>query len=406
MPTKPTLLADIRPGGSGSYGGGGGTPLNRHRDNTGQGNYNRFSHLLPRERLPSVGKRPLSPDLAPDSPMKLPRLDANKIFDQLSEQDKMTETAKEAILAAKAAIAAVCPPDDGGLGTAIHKLTEVCDLLIKNNENLKSTMLDICKAKSTAEPRRLEVPHTQKGRSGSVNNRFRYPSPAPTPTLDPVEAQKEKVKKALREAERRTVIFDLNLGSAPVINKETISRKVSLALQEKARGGEHDYAINDACEMVDDTLSCSMLEFLGNGTKKFYNNQNKSDPRNGKMCTVPVRLDFKNKETRSQAEFTLRTICKVSCSVPYPKKLRALLGAQILEGKKAFPNEKVFIKNKVDIDNLTISTSARINNVWQKLNMDKVIPLDIMGNPQLSQVHTRTTEMETSSQADSGSQVS
>ena len=86
--------------------------------------------------------------------------------------------------------------------------------------------------------------------------------------------------------------------------------------------------------MIDDALSCSQLEFLGFGTRKFYNNRDKTDKRNGKMCTVPVRMDFKNKETRIQAENTLRSICKVKCSIPYPRKLRTLINETIAEGKK------------------------------------------------------------------------
>ena len=77
--------------------------------------------------------------------------------------------------------------------------------------------------------------------------------------------------------------------------------------------------------MIDDALSCSQLEFLGSGTRKFYNNRDKTDKRNGKMCTVPVRMDFKNKETRIQAETTLQSICKVKCSIPYPRKLRTMI---------------------------------------------------------------------------------
>ena len=155
---------------------------------------------------------------------------------------------------------------------------------------------------------------------------------------------------------KKTVIFDLNLGTAPTINKESISKKVTMALHEKGREGDHDWALQDAAEMIDDTLSCSQLEFLGSGTRKFYNNRDNTDKRNGKMCTVPVRMDFKNKETRVQAETTLRSICKVNCSIPYPRKLRMMITEIISSGKRL--REGLFIKVKVDIDNLKLSASA------------------------------------------------
>ena len=430
MPVKPILMATIRNscgGGGGNYGGGssGGTPVNKHRGNIGTGNYNRFAPFLPRQRILSSGKRQLSQDQDDETPFsKAPRLDSNKIFEQLGEQDKYMDAAKLALAAAHAAITAACKPDDGGLGTALHKLGEVCEHLVKGNEALKSTLIDFVKVNPTPDQM---IPSINVSRAagtgsgsgsgpGSGNNTLgphrlsgrqaRRASPSPTPSISPAEQLKQKVKKTLREAERRTVIFDLDLGTAPTINKESISRKVTVALHEKARKGEHDYALNDACEMVDDTLSCSMLEFMGNGTKKFYNKGKKEDPRNGKMCTVPVRLDFKNKETRIQAEYTLRNICKVSCSTPYPKKLRQLLKLQIEEGKKL--RDKCFIRNKVDIDNLRIITSARAENGWEHLDIDMEIPVDILGNDWVRDAFdTNTnTDMEVNTQQTAESQVS
>ena len=128
--------------------------------------------------------------------------------------------------------------------------------------------------------------------------------------------------------------------------------------------------------MVDDALSCSQLEFLGSGTRKFYNNRKRDDPRNGKMCTVPVRMDFKNKETKIQAETTLRSVCKVNCSTPYPKKLRQLISEMIKQGKDSNPGS--YIRIKVDIDNLLLSAHARQGDSWTHLKLDMVIPLDIL----------------------------
>ena len=127
---------------------------------------------------------------------------------------------------------------------------------------------------------------------------------------------------------------------------------------------------------MDDTLSCSTLQFLGSGTRKFYNNREKDDPRNSKMCTVPVRMDFKNKETKIQAESTLRSVCKVHCSTPYPKRLRQLINGMIQNGKNINPDS--FIKIKVDIDNLMLTAHARQGDNWIHLKLDTVIPLDIL----------------------------
>ena len=58
------------------------------------------------------------------------------------------------------------------------------------------------------------------------------------------------------------MIFNLELGQVPTINKETLSRKVTMALSEKAKAGDHDYNINDAKDTIDDVLSCAKLELV------------------------------------------------------------------------------------------------------------------------------------------------
>ena len=172
------------------------------------------------------------------------------------------------------------------------------------------------------------------------------------------------------------MIYDLDIGQAPTLNKETISRKVTVALHKKGKEGAHNWALNDAADMIDDALSCSQLEFLGSGTRKFYNKMNAADKRNGKWCMIPVRMDFKNKETRIQAENTLHSICKVNCSTPYPRALRTMINETIRSGKQI--KEGCFIKVKVDIDNLKLSAAARTLDGWTDLALIKNIPLDIL----------------------------
>jgi len=194
------------------------------------------------------------------------------------------------------------------------------------------------------------------------------------------------------------VLFDLNMGTAPTINRDTLSRKVTVALHNKAAEGNHDWNTQDAAEMVDDMLSCSQLEFLGSGSRKFYNRRKADDPRNNKMCTVPVRLEFKAKEIRAKAEETLRKICKVSCSIPYPKKLRDILTAAIREGKARYPD--CYIRTWVDTDNLKVLASAKTGNNWTDIpELTTPIPLDILDrNPLVRITLTQSMDSETSSQ--------
>lgn len=332
MPVKPVLMSDLRKTTPTS-------PLAAHRNRIGNGNYNRFDILEPRSRTFSVGKRRLNMDDGPEcaSP-KMPRLDTNQIFAQLAGHDKIMEEARTALNCAKLSIATL-KTDDGGIGSAVAKLGEAIGFLIKSNESLKSSIVDMCKVPTPSQAPRPATSDLSCAPGGLFSSvAAKPPAPKQVKTLSDEDQLKIKVKDKLREAERRMVIFDLDLGNAPTINKETISRKVTLALHSCATDNsskddpqEFDSATKG--EMLDDVLSCSQLEFLGSGTRRFFNNREPGDKRNGKMCTVPIRLDFKNKETRNRAEATVRKVCKIKCSVPYPKKLRTLLNAVISDGK-------------------------------------------------------------------------
>ena len=371
MPVKPVLMADIRKNTPVS-------PSAAHRSNVGLGNYNRFDLLSPRRRFPSIGKRSLPPDDDSGPTPKTPRLDANKVFDMLKDHDATIAGAKDALGCAVTAIDAFFKKDDGGIGTAISKIATALDFIIKSNESLKSTLVDACKVGLPTTAAQGPSARPTKGNGFVFAAAAAKPHKPPPPKLTAEALENNRLKQVLREAERKTVIFDLDLGAAPTINKDSISRKVTIALHNKVQDGKHDWALNDAAHMLDDVLSCSQLEFLGSGTRKFFNNRNKADPRNGKICTVPVRMEFKNKDTRSQAEHTLRSICKVSCSVPYPKKLRDALRDMIAAGKAIKP--ECFIRTKVDIDNLSVTAFARgkEDTTWTKLDLDMKITPDFL----------------------------
>ena len=385
MPVKPFLMSDLRKSAPPL------SPAIQHRSSIGNGMYNRFNLLDPiRGRTLSAGKRLLSDDDAPPASPKVPRFDSNQVFEKLASQDKLLEEAKNSLKVAKEAVARLYKPDDGALGTILFSLGAAVENIVLHSEATKSNLIDLCKV--------ADVPAAQQGRGG----RQPYPAPAKGPFGQQAKAKPPpstedsaaaKVKRVLREAERRTVLFELDLGAAPIINKESISKKVTMALHGAAASGEHDWNIRDAGEMVDDVLSCAQLEFLGSGTRKFFNNKDKTDKRSGKMCTVPVRMDFKNKDNRIRAEATLRSICKVSCSTPYPKRLRAIIGKAILEGKKHFP--KSYIRTKVDVDNLVVTASARNGQEWTYCAGPYPIPLDVLDPNTVIPPPEKEVEMDT-----------
>jgi hypothetical protein len=209
------------------------------------------------------------------------------------------------------------------------------------------------------------------------------PPPKLSPT--PAEIKAKKVRPAISKAERSVTIFDLDLGQVPVLNKDTLCRKVTLQLHGLAKTkGMYKEEPAAAEEAIDDLLSCANLDFLGKGSTRFNNKKDVNDPRNGKMCTVPVKLTWRDKESRSMVEQTLRKSCKIRCGIPYPKKLRSLIRETVEAGRRLHPD--TFIKVKVEIDKLRLSTSARTQDGWVNLDLTPEIPLDILDNDELAAV--------------------
>jgi hypothetical protein len=386
MSVKPVLLKDLRR-----------TAISQHQQMKGTGNYNSFSPLVSRERTFSVGKRKLSgqdSNPAPNSDSnsaKIAKLDSSVIFDQLKGQESVLAEVKTSLAQLEAA-----PEDDAPapVKAKLLLMTTALGLLLKSQENLTSVLVDVFNVrKETAQATLAHAP----------NKPANLPKATP-PTPNPEAQAAKKVKQAIREAEKKTLLFNLNLGNTPAMNKDTLARKVTLALSSAASAGEHDYDIKDAEEVIDDILSCSKLEFLGTTSKKFYNKKNPADPRNDKMCTLPVRFEFRDRETRFQAESNLRKICKVSCAVPYPKRLRLIMDNLVREGKKLYP--KSFIRTKVNVDTLTIDVHAKTGEGWTDLNMRTTIPTNICDGVTSEVTEVCLVSTQSSSQSQSNSQSS
>jgi hypothetical protein len=117
------------------------------------------------------------------------------------------------------------------------------------------------------------------------------------------------------------------------MNKDTLARKVTILLHKKARSeGEYRENPKFAEEAVDDFLSCASLDFLGRGTRPFFNRKTPEDPRNRTFCTVPVKLSWKTKEERIRGEQAIRRVCKTRCSTPYPRKIKGLIDEVLKAG--------------------------------------------------------------------------
>jgi hypothetical protein len=176
-----------------------------------------------------------------------------------------------------------------------------------------------------------------------------------TPTEDP---KVKKFKEVVKESERSTLIFKLNLGSVPIMNQDTMSTRATMALTELAAKAEKctgKTPSNETIATLNDVLSVAKgIRFFGKKTKSFKDNR---DPNSGAYCTLPVRYDFQDKASRVEAETVLRDKCKIQCSTPYPAILRESI-RQVWDAVKVdYPEH--YIRVKVDTEGMCLKVDKR-----------------------------------------------
>ena len=154
--------------------------------------------------------------------------------------------------------------------------------------------------------------------------------------------------KAVKEAERSLLIFNLDMGQSPIMNPNTISTKVTLSLLDLAAAkaglnkGEHT---PDSRELVDDiTSQVVRMEFFGTKTApcKFPGDSS----LNGTFYTIPVKLVFKDRRIAQTAAELLRKQLNLNSTTPYHKTLKAAMTQAINKAKAANPGHHA----KVNLD--------------------------------------------------------
>jgi hypothetical protein len=354
------------------------SPKDRHSMNIGTGNYNRFAPLqVPPPGRPRLNsKRKHEGDSLQAEP-KTPKLDANVVFAQLKGSEEAVSEVRKTLSEAISTGESCYTATDGGMGEAFFKLVKTIDLLIGYQEKILSTVVD---AMGVLDRHPVTSYASVAAGAGKFNHN-------PTPkvrqaAISPADLKVKRLKQTISRAEKSVTLFNLDLGSVPVLNRETLSKKVTLVLHDRAQSeGIYKGSPAAAEEAIDDILSCASIDILGKGSKVFFNRKDNNDPRNGKMCSVPVKLTFKDKDTRFQAELALKKACKVKCATPYPKELRALIDEMVTDCKTTNPGS--FILAKVDVDKLVITAKARGDNGWVDLKKVVPIPTDLLDSADL-----------------------
>jgi hypothetical protein len=217
-------------------------------------------------------------------------------------------------------------------------------------------------------------------------------------------AKKKKFGQEVKEAERSTLIFRTHMGATPIMNPETMKRKFTenvisnAAAVELREDGRPSPAV---AEQLDDALAMvTKMEFFGKQTKKSKNRLGEEDD----FCSIPVKLCFKDKETREAADGRLRKLCKMGGTVPYHRTLRNVINTTIEDSKKKYPRS--FIQVKVDVENFQLKVSKLQDGTWMN-NVEVVdLPESVLDlsrtGPTVRRKPSQSTAMDVVSDASQG----
>jgi hypothetical protein len=169
--------------------------------------------------------------------------------------------------------------------------------------------------------------------------------------------KEEVFVKAVRDAERSILVFNLDLGQQPSMNTATISSKVTFSLVSMLdRKENRNSPSQESKDFVDDILSQVVrMEFFGSKTSPCKNPADKA--LNGKFYTVPVKFMFKDRKAAQTAADILREFMGISSTTPYHKNLRAAMNRTINKAKAENPGYQA--KTNLDLNGKTLKCLIR-----------------------------------------------
>jgi hypothetical protein len=170
-------------------------------------------------------------------------------------------------------------------------------------------------------------------------------------------SQDNTFNKAVKDAERSILVFNLNLGSTPIMNFNTISSKVTVSLLNLMKEKEKTAVpTQEAKDFIDDILSQVVkMDFYGTKTSpcKFQGNSEK----NGTFYTVPVKMMFKDRKGAQTASELLRECIGLSSTTPYHRSLRAAISLAVKLVKEENPGYQA--KTNLDLNGKTLKCFIR-----------------------------------------------
>ncbi len=196
-----------------------------------------------------------------------------------------------------------------------------------------------------------------------------------------VEQGTTELKAALATAEETAVVFDTDLGRSPVANRETLNGAFAAGLKAATMkvADESGGDANENIRIVNDALSCAdNLDFIRQTTIRKIDRRDPANPVTLPYCTMPVKLDFPDRNTRIHFERTLQKHCGMKASISLPFQIRRYQSLFLKAMKDRYEDRILTVRP----DAPTLSLVAFMKNEggggWSRCRESVPIPRGIM----------------------------
>jgi hypothetical protein len=182
-------------------------------------------------------------------------------------------------------------------------------------------------------------------------------------------------------ADKTAVIFDADLGPSPVANRVALNNALAAGLKTATQkvADEKGTDIAEGIRVVNDALSCAdNVEFLGQTTVRKIDKSDPANPIPLPFCTMPVKLDFPDRNTRIHFERTVRKHCDLKASISLPTPIRKYQGMYLQALTERHRGKFVMVRPDIASLGLIAFVKEEGDRSWTRCPGYHAIPRGIM----------------------------
>jgi hypothetical protein len=175
--------------------------------------------------------------------------------------------------------------------------------------------------------------------------------------------------------------FDVDLGPSPVANRASLNGAFAAGLKAATLkvAGETGGDANEAIRVVNDALSCAdNVDFKGQTSAKRIDKRDPANPIMSPFCSMPVKLDFPDKNTRIHFERTLRKHCNLKANMSLPDPIRKYQSLYLKAMREHLPGRAVMVRPDAASLALVTLVKEEGGGAWRRCPGGYPIPRDIM----------------------------